>query len=251
MHVSAEAKRLWRASANLGSRMTDATATKSYKSAVESAPPYRTSTPAAGSSQTITTLQPVTAPGAPGAPGGSGSKKHFGFLKLDGLQHFLRMRTAVQVNEKLSAEFGADFNVTKQTLHPRAALSYELFAKGRELGTLRATTEGLLLRKRFNLAYKKVSASVYVNGGFTYDGRPEGGVDVADLKPPALVVAAAVGLLLLGKPVSGSRSLGCVNFGVPFLNGEGAAKPEAKVMVSRDGRGLSLSLKQLNGVLRL
>ena len=49
-----------------------------------------------------------------------------GFLKLHGLQHYLRLRKALQVTDQLSAELGVDLNVKRQTYLPHAALSYEV-----------------------------------------------------------------------------------------------------------------------------
>jgi hypothetical protein len=49
-----------------------------------------------------------------------------GFLKLQGLQHYLRLRKGLRVTDQLSAELGVDLNVKRQTYIPHAALSYEV-----------------------------------------------------------------------------------------------------------------------------
>lgn len=50
-----------------------------------------------------------------------------------------------------------------------------------------------------------------------YTGQPEFAVDVDNIKPTGLVVAAAVAMLLLGKPLSGSRGFGGLQFGLPRI----------------------------------
>ena len=48
-------------------------------------------------------------------------------------------------------------------------------------------------------------------------GRPDFGVDFGDIKPKALVVAAAAVLLVMGKPLSGSKTFGNVTLRPPQL----------------------------------
>ena len=48
-------------------------------------------------------------------------------------------------------------------------------------------------------------------------GRPDFGVDFGDIKPKALVVAAAAVLLVMGKPLSGSKTFGNVVLRPPQL----------------------------------
>lgn len=50
-----------------------------------------------------------------------------------------------------------------------------------------------------------------------YAGRPDFGVDFGDIKPKALVVAAAAVLLVMGKPLSGSKTFGNVTVRPPQL----------------------------------
>ena len=59
-------------------------------------------------------------------------------------------------------------------------------------------------------------------------GRPEFGVDVDNIKPMELVVAGALGMLLFGKPLAGSRAFGGMQFGLP-VNGDATAKVGAPV----------------------
>ncbi len=46
-------------------------------------------------------------------------------------------------------------------------------------------------------------------------GQPEFAVDVDNIKPKGLVAVAAVAMLLLGKPLSGSRGFGGLQFTLP------------------------------------
>lgn len=49
----------------------------------------------------------------------------------------------------------------------------------------------------------------------TCAGQPEFAVDVDNIKPKGLVVAAALAMLVLGKPLSGSRGFGGLQFALP------------------------------------
>lgn len=63
--------------------------------------------------------------------GSYGSQKHggdgniLGFLNVRGLQHFIRLRKFVPINDQLSAELGVDLNVKNQSYFPQAALTYQ------------------------------------------------------------------------------------------------------------------------------
>ena len=48
-----------------------------------------------------------------------------GFLSVRGLQHFIRLRKLVPINDQLSAELGVDLNVKNQSYFPQAALTYQ------------------------------------------------------------------------------------------------------------------------------
>ncbi len=49
-------------------------------------------------------------------------------------------------------------------------------------------------------------------------GQPEFAVDVDNIKPTGLVIGAAVAMLVLGKPLSGSRGFGGIQFNIPGLD---------------------------------
>ena len=68
-----------------------------------------------------------------------------------------------------------------------------------------------------------MSWCVHLRLGVLQAGRPEFGVDVDNIKPMEVVVAAALGMLLFGKPLSGSRAFGGMQFGLP-VNGDATAK---------------------------
>ena len=48
-------------------------------------------------------------------------------------------------------------------------------------------------------------------------GQPEFALDVDNVKPLGLVVGAAVAMLLAGKPLSGSRGFGGLQYGLPKI----------------------------------
>ena len=54
-------------------------------------------------------------------------------------------------------------------------------------------------------------------------GQPEFALDVDNIKPTGLVFGFAVALLLMGKPLSGSRGFGGLQFNLP-KNGDVTAK---------------------------
>ena len=54
-------------------------------------------------------------------------------------------------------------------------------------------------------------------------GNPDFSVDFGDVKPTALVVAAAALMLSLGKPLSGAKTFGKMRFNVPKLDSDGTA----------------------------
>ena len=59
-------------------------------------------------------------------PSSSGNSK-YNFVTFDGLQNYLKLRTKLPITDQLSAEVGADYNVTRQDANPQAALFYEVF----------------------------------------------------------------------------------------------------------------------------
>ncbi|CAL5227674.1 g10682 [Coccomyxa viridis] len=176
-----------------------------------------------------------------------------GFLNVRGLQHFIRLRKFVPINDQLSAELGVDLNVKNQSYFPQAALTYQIQRKdGRKLAVLRATRNAIFLRKTFTLTPPKVDMSfnLHATAGVSYKGQPEFAVDVDNVKPTGLVIGAALIMLALGKPLTGSRAFGGASFALPQM-GDCKAMAESKVMAERKGKGLHLSIKQLNAVLRL
>lgn len=64
----------------------------------------------------------------------SGSQKRggdgniLGFLSFRGLQHYIRLRKLVQINDQLSAELGVDLSVKRQNYIPQAALTYQVLS---------------------------------------------------------------------------------------------------------------------------
>ena len=60
-----------------------------------------------------------------------------------------------------------------------------------------------------------------------FAGQPEFALDVDNVKPLGLVVGAAVALLLAGKPLSGSRGFGGLQYGLPRI-GDVTAKVEQR-----------------------
>ncbi|KAK9906443.1 hypothetical protein WJX75_001896 [Coccomyxa subellipsoidea] len=188
--------------------------------------------------------------GSRGQQGDKSGEPFLGFLKLQGLQHYLRLRKGLRVTDQLSAELGVDLNVKRQTYIPHAALSYELLGKqGQKIATLRATRQSLFIRKTFAVTPPRVSFNLHTTAGVSYKGQPEFAVDVDNIKPKGLVVAAALALLVLGKPLSGSRGFGGLQFALP-KTGTCTAKAESKAVVERNGKGLMVAIKQINGVLR-
>jgi hypothetical protein len=62
-------------------------------------------------------------------------------------------------------------------------------------------------------------------------GQPEFGVDVDNVKPTGLVVGAALIMLALGKPLTGSRAFGGALFSLPQMG-------DCKAMVRPSRKGI-------------
>ena len=52
--------------------------------------------------------------------------KLLGFFSIRGMQHYIRLRKFVPINDQLSAELGVDLNVKRQNYFPHAALTYQV-----------------------------------------------------------------------------------------------------------------------------
>ncbi|CAK0751998.1 hypothetical protein CVIRNUC_002112 [Coccomyxa viridis] len=181
------------------------------------------------------------------------SGKILGFFSIKGMQHYIRLRKFVPINDQLSAELGVDLNVKRQNYFPHAALTYQLQNKaGNKIAVLRATRKSLFVRKTFNLSPPKVDMSfnLHTTAGISYKGQPEFALDVDNVKPNGLVIGAALIMLALGKPLTGSRAFGGAMFSLPQM-GDCKAMAEVKAMAERNGKGMNLGLKQVNAVLRL
>jgi hypothetical protein len=172
-------------------------------------------------------------------------------LSLAGIQTWLKLRTCVQLKERLTADLGLDLNPVGPVIKPVAALSYPLRAKDVDWATLRITHQRAVLVKSFAVrldrAKMPVSFTLNTAAGLTYAGRPDFDINVGDLKPNWLVGVAAVTLLALRQPLTGVKAFGDRAFTSPF---NGIAKGEAKAKVQRKGDGLELGLSQLNAVIR-
>lgn len=76
---------------------------------------------------------PARAPASSSAksrPNKTGSQGKFQFVNFDGLQNYLKLRTKLPITDQLSAEVGADYNVTRKDAAPQAALFYEVCGRG-------------------------------------------------------------------------------------------------------------------------
>lgn len=47
-------------------------------------------------------------------------------VQLDGMQHILRLRSRLQVSDKLFVDLGADCSLNRRALYPRTALEYRV-----------------------------------------------------------------------------------------------------------------------------
>lgn len=172
---------------------------------------------------------------------------HFG-----GLQNLLRLRTKYSFNEKLSGQIGADLNLQQQSVFPAATLQYEIIAKDKHWGALQATTQGVSYRKGITLQRKDATCKVTGKVGYTFQGRKEIGLDIGSIKPWQTVLVGAVGLLALGKPVTGGKRFpDDFTLTLPGIKSRGLAQGEINATIQRSRQGLSLSINQLNGVLSM
>ncbi|DBB14341.1 TPA: hypothetical protein ACH3X3_004649 [Trebouxia sp. C0006] len=146
-------------------------------------------------------------------------------VHLGGLQNLLRLRTNYRFSEKLSCQVGADLNLQQQSVFPAGTLQYER---------------------------KDASCRVTGKVGCTFQGRKEIGLDIGSIKPWQTVLVGAVGLLALGKPVTGGKRFpDDLTLTLPGLKNRGLAQGEVNVTIQRSRNGLSLNINQLNGVLTM
>jgi hypothetical protein len=47
-------------------------------------------------------------------------------LRLQGVNHFLKLRTSAKLNNSLSANFGVDYSVSNKKIYPVAAIDYKV-----------------------------------------------------------------------------------------------------------------------------
>lgn len=173
-------------------------------------------------------------------------------LGIKGLQSFLKLRTRHKFNDRLSADLGVDIGAFNQAIIPRAALSYKLSAKDVDMGVLRATPSRLVLLRSWKVDLQRISFRLDGSAGVTYQGNPDFSVDFGDIKPKALVFVAAAVMLILGKPLTGTKPFGNLAYSMPKLGSDISGKGEAKLSVKRESLGgFNVSLKQLNAVLRI
>ncbi|KAL0035542.1 hypothetical protein WJX77_011400 [Trebouxia sp. C0004] len=155
-------------------------------------------------------------------------------VHLGGLQNLLRLRTNYRFNEKLSGQVGADLNLQQQSVFPAGTLQYEIIAKDKHWGAIQATTTGLSYRKGISLQRKDASCKVTGKVGCTFQGRKEIGLDIGSIKPWQTVLVGALGLLALGKPVTGGRRFpDDLTLTLPGLKNPGLAQGEVNVTIQR------------------
>lgn len=176
-----------------------------------------------------------------------------GFLKLDGVQHILRLRSRLQLSNQLFADVGADFSLNRKALYPRTALEYKVQnKKGSHIATLRADRRALYVQKSFPLNLRdKLTARIQATAATSYQGVPELSVGLEQVRPTWLIGVGAVALLALGKPITHSRTFGGTSINLPGGSQNSKIKGEVKASAYRNGKGLALALQQLNGILRV
>lgn len=141
---------------------------------------------------------PTQAPSGRARPSGSSSARgnKYQFVTLDGLQNYLKLRTKLPITDQLSAEVGADYNVSRQDANPQAALFYEvsllacsqalgyvlctrsvlsinvmqIFRGEKRFATLRLSLDRLAIRKPFDLQREKFGCRLNCTAAATFDG---------------------------------------------------------------------------------
>ena len=120
------------------------------------------------------------------------------------------------------------------------------------------TPEWLVYTRRLRVGAESglYSVPLHLKAGLCYDGTPHVEVGISH---PALTLSIAALLLALGKPVSITRKeVGGLSLALPVTFKDGRTvdhtlRPLAELdgQLAREGRGLALSLSQVNAILRL
>jgi hypothetical protein len=175
-------------------------------------------------------------------------------IKLGGVENRLRLRTAYHINDKLTAEVGADFVVQRQQGFPHIALQYQLERKGRNLGKIHASERGIMYRKDVHVAYKdKAQCTVAGIAGMAMDGTPKFGIDVGNVRPKWLVIAGAVAMYAAGRPLAGTKHFpDDLTIQLPFTREEGQLQAEIGATIQQGRNGLPVvSIRQLGARMKL
>jgi len=164
------------------------------------------------------------------------------------MHNFLRLEKSCHFNDKLTARFGASFEMRHRQFYPRAELEYNISDK---FGSLLLTESKAVYRKDFYPKMKAVSMRVRVQTGMYITGKPlYPKIDVDEPKPLKLFVGAALIALALGTPLGASKILSVYDTEDGHRKKE---KPTAglglKLEAKIQERALCLSVHQLNGEL--
>lgn len=73
-------------------------------------------------------------------------------------------------------------------------------------------------------------------------GKPDFSIDFGDIKPSALLAAAAAVMLTLGKPLSGAKTFGKVRFNMPKLDSDGSGTVRVASVASHPDICLTVEL---------
>mmetsp|Transcript_1025 Transcript_1025/g.3120 ORF Transcript_1025/g.3120 Transcript_1025/m.3120 type:complete len:233 (-) Transcript_1025:318-1016(-) len=181
---------------------------------------------------------------------GNGDQAKFPGLDFSGFQSWLKLRTKVVLNPRMSADIGLDVNAFEQKVRPVACFQYQLKADCPNGPMLRVTDKRAVIYKPWNLNFKdRVQCTLNTAVGINRKGRPDVDVNMGDLKPTWLAVGIAVVALSQCLPVGGSKTFGSYAINSPF---KAVAKGEVRSSLQKNegNATLRLGVGQLNAFVR-
>lgn len=172
-------------------------------------------------------------------------------LSFEGCESYAKVRRQVQLSSRARAVVGADIKIhpVKEGAIPIFELFYDWERDGQLLGTFHLTKQRIALERNFHLQYKAVSARVDTGVALTWQGEPQFGVGVQEIKPWPLVVGAAAVLYLMGRQLSAKKTLGRFLIDVPLARAYTLSKVETRLTVAK-GRDPVLKVHQLNPLIQ-
>merc|ERR1712023_330990 len=176
------------------------------------------------------------------------------FLRLvtGDMVNFMRVRKEWTINDRLSAQLGADYKLQGRHFTPCMELGCKINDRfGCLVLRAKENESKAVLRKEFKAQLSAVSMKVRCEAGCSLRGKPLfPKVDLDDPKPLKLFLGAAALMVACQKPLPASKVVPVVEAPIPFSKGKkGKAGVGIKLELQIRQRALCLSVHELSSVL--